>query len=527
MAIKLFYKGCELRFDRPPTAAEIVSAYEAAHREPAQSTSITSRQAAGRPLSFAQEWLWYLDQAAPGSPAYHLPFIVRIEGAFDEHAFARAVTQVVRRHEVLRTAFPMIDGRPCAQLHPPESVTVTCVDLSPLPPSERDAESRRLVQQQLCAPFDLARGPVMRGRVFRLAPDACIVTLVVHHIASDAWSMGILAREVSAAYLAEAAGQTATLPPLPMQYADYAQWQHNRLHGQLLDKVQDYWRTQLQGAPACLQLPTRGPRPAIQRFDGARHAFAWPAGLARDLLALSRDSGVTLHMTLLAGFLIVLHRATGQEDLVVGTPMAGRSRLETEPLIGCFINTLPVRTSVAGDPRFTDLLTRVRTAALGAAAHQDLPFGRLVDLLRPARSASYTPFYQVIFDVNNTPPPSAGDLPGLAMRPFGEDTLATAKLDLVVDIWNTANGLAGAMEYATALFDADTIIRLARQYEALLRAVVTQPDARISVLAQLSDVDATWRRADERERESTRYQRLLTIQPRRVRHAGMAPDRQG
>jgi hypothetical protein len=508
MAIKLSYKGCELQFERPPTPEQVLRAYEAARA-----------RAASQPLSYAQEWLWLLDQAAPGSPAYHLPFVVRLEGAFDTEAFTRSVREVVRRHEVLRTSVPAIDGRATARLHPVESVPVTITDLSGVPAESREEEARRLVAARLREPFDLAAGPIMRVDVVRLGPAEHVLALVVHHIASDAWSMGILAREISTLYAAAAAGRESPLPPLPMQYSEHAQWQRNRLHGKTLDTLIDYWRRHLQGAPACLDMPTLGPRPAVQRFDGARRAFAWPAGLAGDLTAFSRDAGVTAHMALLGAFVALLHHWTGQNDIVVGTPMAGRARLEAEPLIGCFINTLPIRIDASGNPRFSTLLARVREAALGAAAHQALPFGQLVRALAPERSASYTPFYQVIFDVNNAPPPRTVELPGLTMKPLGGDPLATAKLDLVVDIWHTSTGLAGAFEYAAALFDDAVMAQLACQFEALVRAAIAQPDARLSALALLSDVDAPWRRLDDREHDSHGYRRLLTIQPRAVRHS--------
>ncbi|HEU4457154.1 MAG TPA: condensation domain-containing protein, partial [Longimicrobium sp.] len=328
----------------------------------------------GLPLSFGQRRLWFLERLAPGS-AYNIPAALRIRGALDEDALARALAEVVRRHEALRTRFDEVDGEPVQVVDDGAALAVARVDLSALAPAEREAALRVLARGETERPFDLAAAPLARATLVRLAPDERALVMVVHHVATDGWSMEVLMRELSTLYAAFADGRPSPLEELAVQYGDYAAWQRAHLRGEALEAQLDYWRRHLEGAPPLLELPTDRPRSA-GASRGETVSFALPAGTVEGLRALGRREGATLFMTLLAGVQALLGRLAGTEDVVVGVPIAGRSREETQGLIGFFVNSLAVRASLAGAPSFTTLLRRVREAALGAYAHQDLPFER-------------------------------------------------------------------------------------------------------------------------------------------------------
>ncbi|HVR96249.1 MAG TPA: amino acid adenylation domain-containing protein, partial [Thermoanaerobaculia bacterium] len=431
------------------------------------------------PLSFAQERLWFLDRLQPGGSAYNMVAALALRGSLSAFGLEAALGEVVRRHESLRTTFTERQGRPVQMVVPEVSWSLPRVDLSALPVSAIDGEVRRLVHDETRRPFDLERGPMLRGALLRRAADDHVLIFDMHHIASDGWSMGVLVREVSALY--GAASPLRPLPPLPVQYADFAVWQREWLQGEALERQMGYWRERLEGAPV-LDLPTDRPRPAVQSFQGASVHFAIGPAVTAELAALSRRHGATLFMTLLAGFAALLQRLTGQDDLVVGSPVANRNRAEIEPLIGFFVNTLVLRTRLTGAPAVADLLAEVRRAALGAYAHQDLPFERLVEELRPERHLSHNPLFQVMFALQNAPFGGI-ELAGLEAAPLDVE-LPTAKFDLGLTFTEVGDGLAVELDYATDLFDAVTAQRWAGYIETLLAGLAAE--ASVSDLPLLS-----------------------------------------
>jgi amino acid adenylation domain-containing protein len=440
---------------------------------------------AGAPLSFAQQRLWFLDKLEPGAAAYNMPAAVRLTGRLNVEALARALSEVERRHEVLRTVFVEEGGEPrqVVREHAPLSLTVE--DLSGLPVGEREAELRARIETEAARPFDLARGPVWRSSLLRLGEEEHVLLLTMHHIVSDGWSIGVLVREVGEFYEAFLRGEDSPLAELPVQYADYARWQREWLQGEVLDEQLSYWRAQLAGAPPVLELPTDRPRPAVQTFRGALESFVIDSDTAEGLRAVARREGATPFMVLLAAFGVLLSRYTGQEDIVVGTPVAGRNRTEVEGLIGFFVNTLAVRADLSGSPGFRELLGRVREACLGAYAHQEAPFEKLVEELRPERSLTHTPLFQVMFSYE-TEGGTGLRLPGLELEAVGAEGV-TAKFDLTLVLSERGGGLAGAFEYNTDLFDAATVGRMAGHFGRLLGAAVREPERAVAGLPMLGE----------------------------------------
>ncbi|CAN2534212.1 Linear+gramicidin+synthase+subunit+B [Methylocapsa aurea] len=438
------------------------------------------------PLSFAQQRLWFLDQLQPGDAAYNIPAALRVIGDFDTLAFAFAVNEIVRRHDVLRTAFVLRDGAATQVIAPRLEIETPIIDLGALDEQMRETEALRLAAEEARRPFDLATGPLLRVKTLDLgvrpatAERERVMLFTMHHIVSDGWSSGVLLREFVALYEARLAGRPSPLPELAIQYADYAVWQRDWLRGEVLDRQLAYWRDKLGGAPPALDLPTDHPRPPRQDHAGARLSFTIAKHVADRLAALGREEGATLFMTLLAAFQLLLSRYSGQRDISVGAPVANRRRLELEQLIGFFVNTLVMRTDLSGDPSFRVLLARVRETALGAQAHQDLPFERLVEDLRPVRDMSRDPLFQVMFSLQNAPKTAAA-VSGLRFEPLAAEG-TSAKFDLTLSIAETDNGLAASLEYATALFEASTIDRMARHYCALLDGIARDPDRRIGEL---------------------------------------------
>ncbi|MCS6844354.1 MAG: condensation domain-containing protein, partial [Caldilineales bacterium] len=432
------------------------------------------------PLSFGQQRLWFLDQLEPGLLAYNTPAVLRLRGRLDVDALRRSLNEVIRRHEVLRTAFDTVDGRPAQVIAPALALDLPLDDLSSLPDAAaREAEAMRRVTEEVRRPFDLSRGPLIRGRLLRLAEDDHIAVVTVHHIAADGWSLGVLTGELAALYQADVQGLPADLPPLPLQYADYAAWQRRWLEGgdggpSPLEAQLAYWREQLAGLPPRLELPTDRPRPPVQTSNGSVYTFRLPADLSERLIRLSRDEGVTLYMTLLAGYQTLLARYANQADVAVGSVVANRPRPELEGLVGFFVNTLVFRTRFDGDPTFRELLARVRETVLAAFAHADVPFEMLVDAIQPQRDLSHTPLFQAAFSLQNTPMPSA-ELPGLSLQAINVDRGA-AQFDMLLTVAQTPEGLAASWEYNTDLFDRSTIERMARHLQNLLAAAVADPD---------------------------------------------------
>ncbi|HLL70298.1 MAG TPA: amino acid adenylation domain-containing protein, partial [Pyrinomonadaceae bacterium] len=437
------------------------------------------------PLSFAQQRLWFLDQFEPDSAVYNIPAAVRLSGVLDASALERSFNEVVRRHEILRTSFALVAGQPAQEIADALTPPLPVIDLSGMDEGEREAEVRRRASAEAQLPFDLSRSPLWRATLLRVADDEHVLLLTMHHIISDAWSMGILIREVAALYEAYTRGQRSPLAELPIQYADYAHWQREWLEGERLEAQLSYWREQLADSPKLLELPTDRPRPAVQRYHGASVPFTLSRELTEALQELGRREGATLFMTLLAAFKIVLARYAETQDVAVGTPIAGRSRAELEGLIGFFVNTLVLRTDLSGDPTFIELLGRVREMTLGAYAHQDVPFEKLVEELQPERELSHAPLFQVMFTLQNAPRPSL-ELSGLTLSQVEMDA-GTAMFDLSLSVEETPRGLFGVFEYNTDLFDASTIRRLAGHLQNLLTGVVAAPRRRVSSVPLLDE----------------------------------------
>ncbi|MEW5928157.1 MAG: non-ribosomal peptide synthase/polyketide synthase [Gemmatimonadota bacterium] len=438
------------------------------------------------PLSFAQQRLWLVDRLEPGSSAYNMPVALRLRGALDLGALRASLDALVRRHETLRTVFTEREGRPVQVIHPPAPVPLPVLELGGLRDGAREREAERIAAADALRPFDLERGPLLRSALLRLDDHDHVLCFNLHHVVSDGWSMQVLVREVSALYAAASHAEEPRLPELPVQYADYAVWQREWLTGEVLAEEIGYWKRRLAGAPPLLEIPTDRPRAAGQSARAARHAFALPAGLSRGLRELSRREGATLFMTLLAGWQALLARYSGQEDVVVGSPVAGRTQRETEGLIGFFVNMLALRADLSGDPAWTELLGRVREEMLGAYEHQELPFERLVDELRVERSLMHTPVFQTIFTLNQ---PGRGgerlELGGLALEPFGGSDHVAAKFDLDLVFSDVGGALVGALVFRAALFEPATVARLAGHLETVLEAIAADPAARLSGLSLL------------------------------------------
>lgn len=435
------------------------------------------------PLSYAQQRLWFLHWLEPDSPAYNLPGALHLAGHLHRGVLKRSLEEILRRHEILRAKFISVDGRPYQIIDPVLRLDLPVVDLGGWPPEERELEMQRLAKAEARSPFDLAEGPLLRATLLRFAEDEHVLLLSLHHIVADGWSLGVLAREVGALYQAFLAGAQSPLAQLPVQYVDYAVWQRKWLDGEVLESQLAYWKRQLEGSPALLDLPSDRPRPTAQTFRGASRTFEFSAELGRRLSALSLESGVTLFMTLLAAFKVLLYRYTQQADLLVGTPIANRNHLETEGLIGCFVNTLVLRTDLSGNPGFSELLGRVRKVALAAFEHQDLPFEKLVEGLQLERRLSYSPLFQVMFVMQGAPT-AALELPGLSLHSLEIDS-GTAKYDLTLSVTGT-NAPGGTLEYNTDLFDEATAARLLAHYRSLLEAVVADPGQPIHELPLLT-----------------------------------------
>ncbi len=438
-------------------------------------------------LSFSQNRLWVLEQLEALGPAYNIAAAVRMDGILDMIALERAFAELVRRHEILRTRFVTRDDQVFQAIDEAAPFRLALMDLSDLDPAQRADAIRRAEQDEAAHRFDLAQGPLIRATLLRLSAQEHIILVTMHHIVSDGWSMSIVIREIGALYAAFMEGRPSPLAGLPVQYADFAVWQRRWLQGEVLDKQVAYWKARLAGAPPALDLPTDRARPLTQSYRGASCTFELPKELTGALAALARQEGATLFMVLLAAFKVVLSRWSGQEDIVVGTPVAGRTHAETEDLIGFFINMLALRTSLAGNPDFRTLLRQVRDGALEAYAHQEMPFERLVEEVRPVRDLSRQPIFQTLVVLQNMPQERL-ELPGLTLRRVTEQR-ATAKFDLSLYLQETEHGLAGTLEYATDLFEQDTIERLKDHYRLLLEGVVADPEQPISLLPMLTGVE--------------------------------------
>ncbi len=439
------------------------------------------------PLSFAQQRLWFLNRLEPNSAFYNSSTALSLTGSLNIPALEQTLNEIVRRHEILRTTFTISDGQPTQLIHPPLTISLHLEDLSALPHSRGLTEARRQAQHEAQQPFNLASGPLLRIRLLGLATDEHVLLFTLHHIISDGWSTSVLVKEVAALYSAFCLSQPSPLEELSIQYADYALWQREWLQGAVLEKQLGYWKRQLGGDLPVLALPTDWPRPAVQNFRGSACAMQLGHRLTEELRELGRREEATLYMVLLAAFQILLARYTGQDDIVVGTPIANRNRREIEGLIGFFVNTLVMRTDLSGNPSFIELLKRVREVSLGAYGHQDLPFEKLVEELQPERSLSRTPLFQVMFSLHNVPQATL-QLPGVTLGTL-EIESTVAKFDLTLSMVEDAQVFTATFGYNAALFEDATITRMMAHFQNLLEAVVTSPDQPLSLLSFLSDAE--------------------------------------
>ena len=468
------------------------------------------------PLSYAQQRLWFIDQLEPNQATYNIPVAVRLTGPLDVPALQKTLQEIVNRHETLRTRFQSVGGQPQQIVAEHVAIELQSFDLSVMGKQECEAEARRLTFAEAYTPFDLAVAPLLRVRMLKLGAEEHVLVMTMHHIVSDAWSVSVLIREVSELYRTFSAGRPSPLPDLPIQYADYSAWQREWLKDDVLLRQLDYWKTQLADATP-LELPSDHPRPAARTYRGATIPWSLPLQLMNRLKELSRKQGATLYMSLLAAFQTLLSRYSGQPDITVGTPIAGRRQPETEGLIGFFINTLVMRSDLSGDPDFLALLQSVKRVTLEAFANQDLPFEKLVEALQPDRHLSRAPLFQVAFAVQNVPPSSLN---------FGEATLSpvavdsgTAKFDLWVPLVETPNGLQGVIQYSTDLFEPGTIHRMISHIQHLLSSVVSSPGQPVSTLSLLSPAER--RQLVEEFRQGEHHQCLHQLF---AHHARRTPD---
>ncbi len=503
-----------------PTVAEMAAHVEAlSSTEPESSVQVIAPVARERalPLSFAQRRMWFLNQLEPESAYYNVPLAMKLTGRLNTDALEQAINEVIRRHEVLRTTIVAGDGEPAQVINEDVRLAVTVEDIS----EEGEDRASELAAEESTKPFDLSRWPLLRLRLLKLGPEDHVVLFTMHHIISDGWSMGVFVREVAALYAAFVEGKPSPLPELPLQYADFAAWQQESLRGRVLEDHFDYWKQQLSGAPTILDLPTDKARPAIQKFRGANEAFSASKNVTEQLLALSRQEGATLFMTLLAAFNVLLYRYTGQADILTGAPIANRNRAEIEGLIGFFVNTLALRAQMESDKSFRSLLRQIRATTLSAYAHQDLPFEKLVQELHPERDMSRSPLFQVMLVLQNAPQ-QALELPGLTLSVF-ETKSRTAKFDLMMTIVEGADGLTGELEYDTDLFDAITIKRMLGHFQTLLQSVVAQPDQRLAEYSLTAPEEqqllAEWNATDAEYARDTCLHQLFELQVDRTPEA--------
>ncbi|HEX7314773.1 MAG TPA: condensation domain-containing protein, partial [Pyrinomonadaceae bacterium] len=499
-----------------PTVCELAAVVESWMRDGRLAPASIERASRDThlPLSFAQQRLWFVEQFEKGNAAYNLLTALRLTGRLDVDTLARSLEEVIRRHESLRTTFTQVAGNGVQVVGEPFKVSLAPTDLSHINPSERESTAFKLFTEETGRAFDIAKGPLLRARLVKLDDEEHILVLVMHHIVGDGWSTDVLLHEVVAIYEAFNEGRPSPLAELPIQYADYAVWQRNRLTGELLDTQLSYWRKQLTGVPTLLELPTDRPRPTVQSFRGASEALTLDIELTESLKALSRAEGVTLFMTLLAAFQVLLSRYSGQTDVVVGTDSANRQQGQTEGLVGFFINQMALRGDLSGDPTFRGLLARAREATLGAYAHQEVPFEKVVEELRPERSLSHTPLFQVKLVLQDVPQTKAV-VDELTFELIDIDS-ATVKYDMALFLLQTGEKITGFWKYSTDLFDAATVRRMIRHYQTLLRDAAEQPDASLSRLEMLTEEEKEQRAAEQKQRKELKRKQFMKVVPQAV-----------
>ncbi|MBW4556602.1 MAG: amino acid adenylation domain-containing protein [Trichormus sp. ATA11-4-KO1] len=468
------------------------------------------------PLSFAQQRLWFIDQLEPNNPAYNHFNAVRITGALNIVALKQSLNEIIRRHEALRTSFPAADGQPICAIAPALTLELPVVELQVLSANQREAEVLQLAQQEAAQPFDLAQSPLLRAKLLKLDAAEYVLLLTIHHIIFDGWSSGVLNQEIVTLYEAFSSGKPSPLAELSIQYADFAYWQRQWLQGKTLETQLSYWQKQLAGASTSLDLHKIASNfSSTVKIEATEASFLLSPELSEQIKKLSRQEGVTLFMTLLAIFQILLYRYTNQDDIIVGTDVANRNRAEIEPLIGFFVNLLVLRTDLSGNPSFQELLGRVREVTLGAYAHQDLPFAKLVEELRPDRNSSATPLFQVLFVLQNVPMPTV-ELSDLTLAPMEIDN-GLAKFDLALFLAETPSGIVGTWKYNTDLFNAATITRISEHFAILLQSIVAQPDARINTLEMLTEVEKKQQMMEQAKQEQSKLKKFMQVKPKAMK----------
>ncbi|HEX8148767.1 MAG TPA: amino acid adenylation domain-containing protein [Pyrinomonadaceae bacterium] len=485
-----------------------------------------ARQPKAYPLSFAQERLFFLHRLMPQSTFYNMPSAVRLQGPLDHAVFQRSFDELLRRHAALRTSFDWNKGHPLQLVHPDASITVPLIDLRQLPEPEREAEARRLVDEQARELFKLEEWPLLRTLLLRLGEEEHVLLAVMHHIVSDGWSMEVMVRELATLYMAFKRGRPSPLPELPIQYPDYAVWQRRPETAEEFERQLDYWRRQLAGVPELLKLPADRPRPEVQTFEGTRVDLGLSDDLGRALRALSRAEGATPFMTLLAAYQIMLSHYSGQDDICVGVPLAGRERAETQGLIGFFVNTVVMRTKLPGDATLREVLRRVRGVVLEAQAHHDLPLERILESLQPRRSMSYTPLYQVMFSYTASSSRTPVTTSDLTVSEFGT-RVGMVPADMMLSVIDSEQGLSGSLQYSVHLFEQATIDQMLGGLRAILRELVERPESKLAGLrSRLSEYDREFLAARAREAAQARQGRIKVARRRGVSGAKTAGVRE-
>jgi amino acid adenylation domain-containing protein len=531
----------ELRAEISQRKAEIISFLQAANRTSnfTPAPIVPMGREGNLPLSFAQQRLWFLDQLVPNNPFYNVPAALRVTGALNFPALQQTFNEIVRRHEALRTTLAVVEDQQVQRISAPFHLPIYVFDLRNLPRESRQAEAKRLTAKEAQRSFNLSTDLLLRVTLLQLDDAEYLLMLNMHHIVSDGWSIGVLIQELGALYTAFASEKPSPLPPLPVQYADFAKWQREWLQGEVLETQLAYWRRQLNGI-SMLNLPADRPRPAIQSYRGKRLLLQLPKPLSEALEMLSQRQGVTLFMTMLAAFQTLLYHYAQQSDIVVGSPIANRNRSEIEALIGFFVNSLVLRTDLSGNPTFLELLNRVKEVALGAYAHQDLPFEKLVEELHPDRALNQNPLFQVAFALQNAPA-NRLELPELTLSPQQLD-VQTARFDLELHLWerspnssgsnespsnklwvDTSEGISGMMIYSADLFDEATISRMIAHFQTLLESIVSNPEERIANLQYMSQQERD-KLLVECNQTATDYPQNLCIHQLFELHAKQAPD---
>jgi NRPS condensation-like uncharacterized protein len=467
------------------------------------------------PLSFAQERLWFFDQLEPNSAAYNIHRALRLRGPLDRNALQQSFDELVKRHEVLRTSFKNHNGKPTLSIEESGKLEVQYIDLRHLPNAKREEESRARATQEANRPFELKRHPLVRAVLIEFDTEDHLLLLTIHHIISDGWSIGILLSELESHYNATVQGKKCSLPDLPMQYVDFAGWERESLTEDRLKSQVDYWVAQLSNAPATINLPSDRAHPSVRSFRGAKHALTITKDIADKLTEIGRKKRATLFMTMLAAFQALLACITGDEDLVVGSPIVVRRDAETENLIGNFTNTIALRAKFSGDPDFNEMLRQARDAALGAFTNQDVPFEKLVDKLQPVRTLSHNPLFQVWFVLQNPHSKHRG-LVGLTSESLIVES-GDIRHDLQLTLWETSNGLKGTLNYSTALFEPESIAQIEKQFQSLLVMITDHPDTRLSTMrSALTTVAHDYREKLSQQVEESNRRNLKLVRRKAV-----------